>query len=287
MVFFTMSDILEFFKNIEVKLTEEEMIECFKQDVTEEEVDQARAYIRSLGFDPKSFCTEGNMFLTKVFSTRQSQFSDEVRDAVLKLQATFRGKGPFHSLIKLLYGIGFSLRDITFTLYRLGFRGIGQRSIRTHINNNTYEFNQERLKFMELIDCAKATVFQELQAEIKASEKKSALIYLKALERLNTELEDTDPVIEETKWNRLTRSIDKLQAKLNSMHGIEELRSATIQTAAKITLLKSAKSIEDGPSGEEGKITNAKTIEGDGEIISPFTEKDDKIISVPTQRLAS
>jgi hypothetical protein len=137
-----MSEILEFFKSIDVKLTEEEMIECFKNDVSEEEIKEAREYIKSLGFDPRSFCTEGNQFLTKVFAIKDTKFGEEVREAVTKIQATFRSRGPFHSLIKLLYALGFSLRDITFTLYRLGFKGVAQRSIRTHINNNQYEFDR-------------------------------------------------------------------------------------------------------------------------------------------------
>lgn len=286
MVYFIMSEILEFLKSIEVKLTEEEMVECYKQDVSEEDVQKAKEYIKSLGFDPRSFCTEGNQFLTKVFACKGSEFGEKVREAVVAIQSTFRSSGPFHSLIKLLYSLGFSLRDITFTLYRLGFRGISQRSIRTHINNNNFEFEQERYKLMELVDCARATVFQDLQTEIKSAEKKSAEIYLRMIEKIQTALDEIDPVLETVKFNRYTKQIDALQEKLNSMHGIQELRSATIQTASKITLLKTAKSIEDGEGSKES-LENAKTIEADGDVVSPFTEKDDKIIIIPTQRLAS
>jgi hypothetical protein len=139
---------------------------------------------------------------------------------------------------------------------------------------------------MELVDCAKATVFQELQVEIKSAEKRSAMIYLQMLEKIQTALEEIDPVIETVKFNRYTKQIDELQKKLNAMHGIDELRTTTIQTASKISILKAAKSIEDGSNNPDA-LPNAKTIESEGEVISPFVDKDDKIINGPRQRLAS
>lgn len=288
MVLFIMHEVLKFFKEIDIKLTEEELIDCFKADYSDAEVTEAREYIKSLGFDPKNFCTTGNQWLARIFSKgKQHEFDDKLRDAAVKIQGTFRNQGSFNAIIKLLYAVGFSLRDIVFTLYRLGFKGVALRTVRSHIENNKFEFERERLKFMELVDCAKATVFQELQEEIKNSEKKSALIYIDAINKLQEALEDVDPVIEITKWNRFTNQIEKMQARLNAMHGVEELRSATIQTASKITILKAAKNLEDGPD-QEKLPDSAKTIEADGDVISPFKDgNDDKIINVPRQRLAS
>jgi hypothetical protein len=284
-----MHEVLKFFQDIDVKLTEEELKDLMKQDYSEEEVLEAREYIKSLGFDPRSFCTTGNQWLARIFSKAgQDKFDNSIRDAVVKIQATFRNQGPFNSIIKLFYSIGFSLRDIVFTLYRLGFKGVSLRTVRSHIEYNKFEFERERLKFMELIDCAKATVFQELQVEIKSAEKRTAEMYITAINKLQEALEDVDPVIEITKWNRLTKQIEHMQTKLNAMHGVDEIRSATIQTASKISLLKAAKSIEDGEGDKEKLPDGAKTIEADGDVVSPFNNKDDdKIINVPRQRLAS
>lgn len=287
MVSLIMSEIEKFFKEIDVKLTEEELIDLFKQDISEEEVKEAREYLKSLGFDLKSFCTEGNQWIGKLFNKRGHVFPEKVREAAVKIQSTFSAKGSFHNIIKLLYALGFSMRNIIFTIYRLGFKGISESIVRNHIIYNKYEFDRERLKFMELVDCAKATVFQELQAEIKSAEKRSAELYLDAIKKLQDALEDIDPIIESTKWNRITGQINKLQEKLNSMHGVEELRSATIQTAAKISLLKAAKEIEDGPKNL-GDSPTGKMIEANGEVVSPFREDgDNKIIAVPPQQLCS
>lgn len=271
-----MQDIEKFFSRIHLKLTEEELTELYRYEVTEEEVKDAKAYLKSLGFDMRNFCTQGNQWLVKLFGPLgEKRYVDEIRDAATKIQNSFKGiASPFHQLLKTLYGLGFNQRDIIFCIWRLGIRGMGEHQIRKHLEYYRPEFEQEREKFMQLIEVAKAEVFQQLQEEVRAAEKRTAIILLKHIARLQEELEKIDPVDEPTKFGRLTKQIEAIERRLNAMHGIEELRRATIDTASKISILRAAKQIENesNPDKSEENIPGLIT---DMEIVSPFNLSGD------------
>lgn len=281
-------DVLKFFQSIHLKATEEELREIAKNNYTEEEVEEAKKFAESLGFDMANFCTEGNQWVRKLFGPHgERRYFDDIRNAAAKIRDAFSNfDSSFHSLIGMLYAIGFSQRDIILTIWRMGIRGIGENQIRKHVNANKFELERERLKFMELIQATKATVFQELQQEIRESEKKSALLYLKAINRLQEELEELDPVDEPSKYNRIVKQIDALQAKVNSMHCIDEFRKATVDTAAKISVLKAMKDIEKEGEASDGPPAPGKIIENEG-VVSPFSSDDGKVIPIPRQQLAS
>lgn len=286
MVLFIMSDILKFLSQLEIQLTEEELQDIKTQNVSDEEIQEAREYIKSLGFDLKSFCTEKNEWVSKIFNAKGTrEHCEKLRESAVKIQRTFKRQGPIHDLLKMLWGFGWSERDIMFCIYRLGIRGIFFRSIKTHIANHLYEYNTERLKYMELIDCTKALVFQQLQTEIRDSEKKTAEIYIRAIKRLQDSLDEVDPVDEPTKFGRVTKQIEAMQARLNSMHGIEDIRKATVETASKITVLKAMKEIDLGEKDNSNNLTQGKVIEGD--VISPFSIIEGKTTTVPFQQRAS
>jgi hypothetical protein len=279
-----MHEVERFFNKIHIKLTEEELVELYKHEVTDEEIKEAKDYLRSLGFDLKSFCTQGNQWLVKLFGQHgEKKYIDQIRDAAVKIQATFKGvASPFHTLLKTLYGLGFSQRDILFCIWRLGIRGIGENQIRSHLEYYRQEFENERMKNMELIQVAKAEVFQQLQAEVKAAEKRTAIILLKNINILQDELDIINPVDEPTKFGRITKQIEAIERRLNAMHGIDELRRATIDTAAKISILRAAKAIENeaDPQKEDEQVPG---IIGEAEIISPFNLSQDSF-SLPKQQ---
>lgn len=275
-----MSDILKFLKEIDIQLDPEQIRELQSFNFTDEERERAEEFLRDLGFDLQSFCTNGNHWLIRLFGKPYDE-RHKVREAALLIQNTFRSPSPFNNLIKLLYGIGFSLRDINHTLYRLGFRGIPINTLQRHIADNNFEYQRERLKFMELIDSVKSSVFQEISEHVKAAERRTALIYLEQIKKLQDWLEkEGDPILEAAKFTRITKQIEALQRKINEMHGIDQLRTATIDAHKQIFIAKETKKIENEiPKMEDGKSSKGTILEADSSIVHPFQEHEMRIAS--------
>jgi hypothetical protein len=262
-------DILKELLNLKIELTPEELKDITCDIPTEDEKALYLGRIKAMGF-------RGFGDLTGI-SANAARFlygfvqNGDIANIVSRISTAWNSYG-IRKVICALYAIGFNWPEIARILFKMGFRNFTDNIVRHTIVRHRYELDKERLKFMELIDSAKQSVFQEIAAEVKATELATAKIYLKAIKAYQDKLDTLDPIIEPTGFSKYSRMIEDLQRKLNAMHGIDAMRVASVDVTAKIALARGLKEVEKefNGNGSQASPTSGRLVEDDHED-SPFT----------------
>lgn len=168
------------------------------------------------------------------------------RGILTKLEQVRRVPACFtvEEIIKMLYTMGYGLKRIVFLLWKWGFEIQNRFIVSAYIKRNRTELNNERQKFMALIDETKNRVFQDCIEEVKTEENKTVKIYLTKLAELNAELESLDCVEEHTKARRLRRDIMEMTEFLNKVHGVTDVREAVVRVASQKAILREQKRLQ-------------------------------------------
>jgi hypothetical protein len=131
-------------------------------------------------------------------------------------------------LIDFLFFFGYSLKRMIFILFSQGYVNWNRRDIQNYIRRNHFRLNKERQKVIDTLNNAVNSVFQDMKASVMEAEKETLHMYLNNIKELQLALKDISPVTEPTKYTKFSRMIDDLTKKVKGMHGIDELRQATI-----------------------------------------------------------
>lgn len=155
-------------------------------------------------------------------------FKDGTLDKLESLRENFRSKA-IYEIVDLLYIVGYSFKAMCYLLYRYGYEGSTTRQIRSYIADNKAKLDWKRKEFMSALIEAKREIFQTLQKEIREEEKLSIEMYVRKLQKLREEAENTDPIEDAPKFKRLINLMDDLQQRINECHGINAMRAAHVE----------------------------------------------------------
>lgn len=169
-------------------------------------------------------------------------------------------------IIELLYIVGYSHKRIIFLLWEWGFDNINRKIVATHLVRKKFDLKRKRLQFMELITNTKDSIFQDIKSEVMDRERKTADIYLEAIDKLQEALALLDPVKDRLKFVGMSATIDSLQSKLNEYNGIDLARKETIKSHGAVMTAKRIKELEsDKPPNLEEQ--HSKTIEAQSNVL--------------------
>ncbi len=132
-------------------------------------------------------------------------------------------------LIDFLWIFGYSLKRIIYIVFTQGYVNWNRRDVQKYINRNRFRLNKERQNLRDKMEAAVTSVFQQMKADVMKAEKETLHLYLNAITKLQRELQGIDVISESSKFDRISKQIDKYTEKVKAMHGIEALREATIE----------------------------------------------------------
>ena len=144
-------------------------------------------------------------------------------------------------IIKLLYILGYSEKQITYMCYEYGYRNFTIDQIRTHIKKQKTQWNKEKEEFMNEIVEAKNSIFQTMRQSIMDTERTTINIYLDKIKILQDALANLCPINDSSKFKATVNHIEKLQGLVKEAHGIDKLREASIDVEAKIAIARGSK----------------------------------------------
>lgn len=156
--------------------------------------------------------------------------------------------------IDILYELGYSNKRIIYAIWKLGYVNISFRDLRRYIEQNKVKLKNLRKAFMAELEEKRITLFQNMKEEVLSAERKTLKIYLSHLDIYQKELEETDIIAEPTKANRLRKTINEIQAKVDEMHGITKYRESNIKINEQLTLERELKSIKEAPAISAGAV---------------------------------
>lgn len=149
-------------------------------------------------------------------------------------------------LIDFLFIFGYTLKRICYIMFTQGYVNWNRRDVQNYINRNGYRLKTQRQELIDQMNQAVDGVFQKMKASVMKAEEGALNIYLRDIKRIQEALSKLDPVDESAKYNRLRKMMDELIDKTKSMHGIEELRKASIDISVHKEKKKADKTLELG-----------------------------------------
>lgn len=157
-----------------------------------------------------------------------------VLDIIYGIRMSLQNEHEAVSHVEFMYVLGMTPEQICYCMFTMGYINMTLEQIKKHLNSGNIEKKLEEIhrKYMTEVKLLKQQVFQEMAAETMEEEKKFLQTLLQKLPSLRLELEDTCPIQEPTKWNRLNKTIQSILDQCKGMHGIDEARSATIKVKA-------------------------------------------------------
>jgi len=159
-------------------------------------------------------------------------------------------------LIDFLFIFGYSIKRIIYILYTQGYVDWHRRDIQNYINRNHFRLKKERQDLIDQMNDEIQGVFQKMKASVMKAEERTLNLYLSSIKTLQDKLVGVDPVEEFALHNRLCKQIATLQDKVNNMHGIEQLREASIDISKDKEKLKSKRAIDLGLLDDSIKETH-------------------------------
>ena len=168
--------------------------------------------------------------------------------------------------IDFLAFLGLNAKEIFYTIYTFGYRNITFEKINEYLASIVprRRINKIKKEFIQEMELLQKDIFQEMSSEVMAQEKKYLEGLLSKLPDLYKELEELDPIMEPTKWNRVNKLITDILEKCKAMHGIELYRENTVKAQAAIAVQNNVNKGDSGqqtlpmptrhPELEEGKI---------------------------------
>lgn len=179
------------------------------------------------------------------------QFKNGTLDA---LEGTRRGLAckSAEELIDLLHTLGYADKRVMYIIWKLGYYNISFRDFRKYKRDNKIKLQRLQKEYLEKMNEKKIELFQIRQQEVLQTESKTLSIYLDNIATCQEELKaDPRMVLDEpSKFKRLTRTIDTLQAQVDAMHAVTKKRDASIninmQLAIAEGLAKQKTTIEGG-----------------------------------------
>lgn len=203
----------------------------------------------------------GNFGHVNVYN--KANYDSGLLDKMEELRSNLPAKS-IKEIIDILYTVGYGFKALTYLLYRYGYEGATSRQIRTYIQSHRVELDRKREEFMNGLIAAKKDIYQSYEQQVKKAEGESIQIYLDKIKNLQDEVRKTCPVQEPAKFKRLVSTLDALQDRINSAHGIDDLRKAYIVAETQIAINAS----RDKPKELPG--VNVRTIEANAD--SSFVE---------------
>lgn len=167
-------------------------------------------------------------------------------------------------LIDFLWVFGYSLKRIIYIVFTQGYVNWNRRDVQNYINRNRFRLNKERENLREQMEAAVTSVFQQMKADVMKAEKETLHLYLNTITKLQKELATIDILEAPSKFDRISKQIDKYTDKVKAMHGIEALREATIEIGSFKAKESHKKALELGYMDEELQ-KSTKGLPGPGE----------------------
>jgi hypothetical protein len=180
-------------------------------------------------------------------------------------------------LIDFLFIFGYSVKRIIYIVFSQGYINWNRRNVQNYINRNKYRLEKERKDLMDDLNKSVDGVFQKMKANVMKAEKKSLNIYLSKIDLLQNEIDNVSPVDEPAKFNRLFKTLENLQDKVKSMHGIEALREASMDISKELEKAKGKHalslgilddSIKEEYQSKQGEKSIGQSMSSDVHVIS-------------------
>lgn len=237
-----------------------------------------------------NFLSEENVKIKKARRYKHSRFNkpNYVKGVLDKLyllrQTIYKDISPVTEHIEFLRVLGLNYEEIVYCLYTFGYVNASLDFVEFHLRRYATSKKIEELKreYMAEINILKRAVFQDMASQVLSEEKKYLETLLKNLPVLRAALDETDPVIEKTKWARLNKQIQEILDKTKSMHGIDEIRFAQVKTEAAITV-QNNKILEGGERLPILPNPRRHPELEDGRIIE--LQQDDKVLQHQEEQL--
>lgn len=177
----------------------------------------------------------------KGFGARKLYTQLNYKLGILDKIELYRSKSAPEAIEKiseLLFTLGFEDKQICYWIWRLGIPGLNFGSFGHLLARKRSLWKINKFKFMDELQKVRDQVFQNLKKEVMDVEERNLKILLVKLEKLNTALDETDPIEFPTKFNRLLKQITTIEDKLQGAHGLKELRAGFVKATTEIAIHK-------------------------------------------------